>query len=226
MARRKILRKKVLQLFNSKIKFMIKAVIFDYGGVMKESHPLSMDIAKIFGVSVEKAKMAEIKIAEAGRMAARGVIEDDQLFEKISEILGKPLPEKCVDIAQKLYRDSFVFFSEMENLVKELRSCGLKTAVLSNISKFEADVTRDKEGYDRFDVVVLSYEVGIRKPEPEIYALTAKKLNLSPEECIFTDDAEKNLMPAEKLGMKTVLFKNPKQAVKDVLVIIKKLNKK
>ena len=43
---------------------------------------------------------------------------------------------------------------------------------------------------------------------------------MNPSECVFIDDKEENLVPAEELGMKTVLFQNPKQAVKEVLNII------
>jgi len=181
-----------------------------------------MDIARIFGVSDEEIKKVENKISNVGNMAAKGLISDSQLFEKISKILGKPLPEKGADMAQKFCIDNFVFLPGTIDLVKKIKALGIKTAVLSNVSKFGADVIREKNGYDDFDKVVLSYEVGLRKPEPEIYVLAAKKLNVQPEECIFIDDYEGNLEPAEKLGMKTVLFKTPKQAIKEVLAIINK----
>ena len=58
------------------------------------------------------------------------------------------------------------------------------------------------------------------KPEPEIYSLAVNKLEIKPEECIFVDDKEENLVPANKMGMKTVLAKNPKQIIKEVLDII------
>jgi putative hydrolase of the HAD superfamily len=61
----------------------------------------------------------------------------------------------------------------------------------------------------------------MRKPELKIYRLTLKKLKVKPEECIFIDDKEKNLKPAKKLGIKTVLAKNPKQVIRDVCKILR-----
>jgi putative hydrolase of the HAD superfamily len=53
--------------------------------------------------------------------------------------------------------------------------------------------------------VVISGEVGLRKPDPAIYTLAARSLGLDPAACVFVDDFEVNLEPAEKLGMATVL---------------------
>ena len=57
-----------------------------------------------------------------------------------------------------------------------------------------------------FDAVVISDLVGMRKPEPEIYLLTAERLGLPPQECLFVDDTERNLPCAADLGMGTVYF--------------------
>jgi putative hydrolase of the HAD superfamily len=54
---------------------------------------------------------------------------------------------------------------------------------------------------DRFDVVVLSDQVGLRKPDPRIFELTAERLGLPAAECVFADDTEDNLPPAQELGM-------------------------
>ena len=67
----------------------------------------------------------------------------------------------------------------------------------------------------------MSYEEGLRKPEDaDFYHLAPKRLGVKPEECIFIDDKEENLPPAQSIGIKTVLFKNPQQAIKEVLEII------
>ena len=201
---------------------MIKAVIFDYGGVIKEGRPLSKDIGKISGLSEEELKKTKEERHKIGSKASKGFITDEQFWQEFARLTGKKMPDNCVEQAKKIYRETFVFFAEVIGLIKELKAQGLKTAVLSNIFKFEADVIRENKGYDGFDEVILSYEVGSEKPEAEIYALTVNKLNLRPEECLFIDDKQENLVPAEKLGMKTILFKNPKQAVKDVLSIVSK----
>jgi putative hydrolase of the HAD superfamily len=57
-----------------------------------------------------------------------------------------------------------------------------------------------------FDAVVISDRVGLRKPNPAIYELTASKIGLPPGDCLFVDDAEANLPTARELGMGTLFF--------------------
>lgn len=196
---------------------MIKAVLFDYGGVIKVHYSLSKNMAEICGVSDGELERTKEERFEIGRQLAKGFISNKQFWQKIGDILGKPISDNSVELAKKFYRENFAFLPGMMDLVKELRARKIKTAVLSNIGRLEAKVIREKNGYKGFDALILSYEAGMAKPEVDIYLLAAKKLRVRPDECIFIDDAEKNLVPAEKLGMKTVLFKNPKQATRDIL---------
>jgi HAD superfamily hydrolase (TIGR01509 family) len=57
-----------------------------------------------------------------------------------------------------------------------------------------------------FDAVVISDQVGLRKPSPRIYELTAARLGLGPAECLFVDDTEYNLRAARELGLGTLHF--------------------
>ena len=91
----------------------------------------------------------------------------------------------------------------MFDAVAAARRAGIRTGLVSN--------SWGEEGYDRarfdelFDVRVISGELGIRKPAPEIYALAAERLERPPERCVFVDDLPGNLKPAAALGMATVL---------------------
>ncbi|PIR04638.1 MAG: hypothetical protein COV57_03370 [Candidatus Liptonbacteria bacterium CG11_big_fil_rev_8_21_14_0_20_35_14] len=71
-----------------------------------------------------------------------------------------------------------------------------------------------------FDEVIISAEVGINKPDPKIYSLALDKIKSNPEESIFIDDLEKNLEPAKKLGIATILYENPKQLEKNLSVYL------
>ncbi|MCX6718332.1 MAG: HAD family phosphatase [Candidatus Staskawiczbacteria bacterium] len=203
---------------------MIKAVIFDYGGVMKDAHALSLDVAIICEISQEEFEKTREKRKEIVGMTERGEINDEEYWERYSKIIDKSIRKDAVGIAQKLYRETFIFHKEMFDLAKSLREKGIKTAVLSNIFKFEADVIREKKGYDEFNPVILSYEVRMNKPNKDIYLFALEKLNLKSEECIFIDDKERYLVPAKELGIKTILFENPEQTEKDVFLIINSQN--
>lgn len=206
---------------------MIKAVIFDYGGVIKEPHGLFVDIADLYKLPKEYVSGKRGEIKTVMNQFDRGLLSEEGFWEKISEILWHPIPEDITktvrEVMRETYRKDFTFFPAMLEFNKELRTRGLKTAVLSNILIFQAEVIREKEGYKDFDAVILSYEEGLHKPEDlDFYHLAPKRLGVKPEECIFIDDKEENLPPAEAIGIKTVLFKNPEQAIKEVLSIIKK----
>jgi epoxide hydrolase-like predicted phosphatase len=89
--------------------------------------------------------------------------------------------------------------------VRAARAAGVRTGLLSN--------SWGAGRYDRaalaalFDATVISGEVGLRKPDPAIYALAAERLGLAPADCVFVDDLPGNLKPARALGMATVLHR-------------------
>jgi epoxide hydrolase-like predicted phosphatase len=87
---------------------------------------------------------------------------------------------------------------EMSALVRRARMSGLSTGLLSN--SWGNDYPRD--GWDEmFDVVVISGEVGMRKPEPGIFHHTVSLLGLEPGECVFVDDLAHNIAAAVDVGM-------------------------
>ena len=90
--------------------------------------------------------------------------------------------------------------------VAAARRAGIRTGLVSN--------SWGEQGYDRtrfaelFDAVVISGEIGIRKPAPEIYTLAAERLGCEPARCVFVDDLAGNLKPAREIGMATVLHRD------------------
>lgn len=90
----------------------------------------------------------------------------------------------------------------MIGAVRAARAAGIRTGLVSN--------SWGTRRYDRallaelFDGVVISGEVGIRKPAPRIYELGAEAVGAAPSACVFVDDLPFNLTPAQELGMATV----------------------
>lgn len=99
----------------------------------------------------------------------------------------------------------------MYELIRGLRRKGLRTGLLSN--------SWGTSGYARedfpelFDAVVISAEVGMRKPEPRIFRHAAEELGVSPEACVFIDDAEANVSAAIGCGMTGILHTDPAATV-------------
>lgn len=86
------------------------------------------------------------------------------------------------------------------DLVSRLRQNGIYTAVLSNADDSEARWICGW-GHSKVDVVIVSGDVGLRKPEPAMYRLVAERLALQPDECVFVDDSWLNVCGAVGIGM-------------------------
>jgi putative hydrolase of the HAD superfamily len=90
----------------------------------------------------------------------------------------------------------------MVEAVLRARGAGIRTGLVSNswgISRYDRPQLAEL-----FHGIVISGEVGIRKPAPEIYELGAERIGVQPADCVFVDDLPNNLEPAAKLGMATV----------------------
>ncbi|HEU5353010.1 MAG TPA: HAD family phosphatase [Actinocrinis sp.] len=102
----------------------------------------------------------------------------------------------------------------MIDAVRELRRAGVRTALVSN----SWGVASYPEGLlnDLFDAVVISGQVGLRKPDPEIYRIAAQKISLDPAECVFVDDLPANLGPAARLGMGVIRHTTPDATIAEL----------
>jgi epoxide hydrolase-like predicted phosphatase len=133
----------------------------------------------------------------------RGQIAVPDFERKLAAVLirrdGTPVP------AEGLIERMFAHFEhqpQMSALIRRAKSHGIKTALLSN----SWGNTYPRETWDGlFDDIVISGEVGLRKPEPEIFRLAAERVSLELAECVFVDDLELNVDGARALGMTAVL---------------------
>jgi putative hydrolase of the HAD superfamily len=103
------------------------------------------------------------------------------------------------------------------DLVRRIRDQGIRAAVMSN--SWGTGDYDPYEGYDleeRFDAVIISDQVALRKPDPAIYALTAAKIDAPPRSCVFVDDTAANLPPARDLGMAVVHFTDTASGIAEI----------
>ena len=107
----------------------------------------------------------------------------------------------------------------MVEYVRELRGRGLRAALLTNNVREWEPLWRAKlpEIDELFEVVVDSAFVGLRKPDPAIYALTLDRLGGVPaKRCVFVDDLDVNCEAARALGMAAVRFESAEQAIPEI----------
>lgn len=197
---------------------MVRAVIFDWGGVIAKESAGGWfeEFKKLLELGDERAQPLWLRAYEG---LNTNKIDFDTFWSRVEIESGRKLPENRNDIwlsgmADKPYK-------EMMHLVENLQAKGLITAIMSNNVEIVGNELRRLNLFEKFDPVVLSHEVGIAKPDVGIYELMLKKLNISAESCIFIDDRSQNLEPAQRLGMRTVLAgSNIQDNIKQIMNLI------
>lgn len=194
---------------------MIKAVIFDWGGVVNiwHDHHTILYISRRFGLDYDETDKIFNKLIPFIQIKKIDIHEFWRMFFKNAKI---SMPKDYKDLLLKKFRERAKQNRDVALLVKKLKRMGYRVALLSNTELQIARYIRKRGWYKGFYPVILSHELGVRKPSKRIYNLTLKKLGLKANECIFIDDNAKNIIPAKKLGMKIILFKNTKQLIKEL----------
>ena len=112
---------------------------------------------------------------------------------------------------------------EMVTALDRVRAAGLRTACLTNnvVRNDAAPERPDVEAVmARFDLVLESSKLGVRKPEPAFYALACERLAVEPAECVFLDDLGINLKPARAMGMTTIKVDDPTDAIDELEAVL------
>ena len=145
--------------------------------------------------------------------AELGKIDTDELCRKIMKQLGyfNEWPN-----LRKIMPAEFISREETFSLLKQLKS-KYRLALLTNLAIDQLEEI-DKIWRLRqfFEIMVVSCEIGLRKPDPKIFNYLLKKLDLISQECLFIDDLENNIEAAQKLGFITIHFTNQKKSMAEI----------
>jgi len=122
---------------------------------------------------------------------------------------------------------------EMLGAIQRLRAHGLRVGALTNnwidersgstepgVERIGAFGAHSADLASLFDTVVESARVGLRKPDPRIYALVCERLEVAPPECAFLDDLGINLKPAREMGMTTIKVVDPIDALRALADVV------
>ena len=196
----------------------IKALVIDFGGVL--TGPLQSGMVRF-------AAEHEIELQDLVRVSLKAYSgEDDELVQGF-ETGHVSEDEFCREFARRLKDETGVeiesqgivdrifgtleLAEEMMAAVVKIRQAGFKTALCSN--SWGLGIYPFDRFPEMFDVVVISGEVGMRKPNRDIFELTLEKLGLPGEACVFVDDHPGHLKGATEVGMQTVLHRDPEQSL-------------
>jgi len=199
---------------------MIKAIIFDWGGVVIDwtNDIIYRYISKKFNIDFDYIKK---KIGgELLKRLQSGEIDEKEMWKRFFSSLNMEPPGDCEKLWIEKLEELCKINKGVREIVKKLREKGYRTAILSNNEYSHAKWGKEVGTFDYFDLIVNSFEVRMRKPDERIYKLTLEKLGLTGEECVFIDNAEENLPPARKLGIHVIHFKNAEQLRKDLSKVL------
>ena len=185
---------------------MIKAVIFDVGGVLIRTADHSSRRAWERRLGLAEWESEQIVFdSEMGQMAQRGEIETAELWSWIGRHLN--LDDPTLQAFQAGFWAGDVLDTELVTFIRQLRP-QYQTAIISNATNTLRQMLTTKYPIaDAFDLIVVSGEEKVMKPDPAIYERTLERLGRRPEEAVFVDDFAHNIAAAEQVGMATIHFR-------------------
>ena len=180
----------------------LRGLLVDFGGVLTTDVFASFrEFCEAEGLPPDTVRDRFMKDPLARELLAdleTGRISDADFEQRFAAVLEVEQSDGLIDrLFAGMHPDE-----AMVDAVRAARVAGIRTGLISN--------SWGSGRYDRdqfpglFDGVVISGEVGVRKPDPHIYELGAETVDLPPQACVFVDDLRGNLKPARALGMTTV----------------------
>jgi putative hydrolase of the HAD superfamily len=183
----------------------VRGLLVDFGGVLTtnvfDSFRAFCEAEGLEPDAVRRLFREDPAALEELRKLERGEYTEQEFAERFGPIVGVSETDGLVDrLFAGIGPDE-----AMIGAVKTARGSGIRTGLISN--------SWGRGRYDRdafpelFDGVVISGEVGLHKPEPEIFRLGAERIGVPPEHCVFVDDLKENVAGAEAVGMTAVLHR-------------------
>jgi len=184
---------------------MIRAIVFDWGGVLIENpaNGLLRYCAKQLQMTEHSLSNIYRKYAESFQ---KGLLSEEALWDTISPSWKNHIP-RIPSLWEKAFKKNYKEHKEMFTLVSQLKQNNYLTGFLSNT---EPPAMRffKKQHYDMFDVTVFSCAERTRKPEKEIYEILLTKLRVQPQETVFVDDRSEFIRGAENIGIHGIVFQD------------------
>lgn len=186
----------------------IKAVIFDYGGVV-----CGADRDNVLEFVATSLRLSDDEVSQIFSNWKKWEGDYSEFWERS----GLDLPPNWEERLNAVILDSVFEVPGTLPLIEQLKAKGYIVGMLSNITERAASYVRALGYYDLFDPLLLSYELGLEKPDIHIYAKLLEKLQLYPEEVLFIDDREENVTAAKEMGIDAIHFKNGLQCKKELV---------
>lgn len=202
---------------------MIKNVIFDIGRVLVTYEPYEYVLS--YGYDVQTSKKICNIVFEDKRWIEkdRGTISDKEYLNAL--ITENPNYTDKIKIVYNNWLTMVKPIKETVDFYMDLKNKGYKIYLLSNFSTSYDKVESENKFLQIADGKIISYRFKTIKPEKKIYELLLSTYNLIPQECVFIDDREENIIAAQDLNINGIVFKDIEGTKAQFEQYINKFNK-
>ncbi len=196
----------------------VRAIFFDLGGVIirTDYQAPREHLAERLNTTYEDLNRIVFD-NESSRQASIGAITTEAHWEWVTRRLGRPASESQA-IREEFFAGDVVDL-ELIAFIRTLRP-RYKTGAISNAWPDTRQDLVHKKIDTAFDELIISAEVGVMKPDPQIYHIALEKLGVAAHEAIFIDDTPDNVDAARALGMAGIRFREPRRALRDLKGIL------
>jgi putative hydrolase of the HAD superfamily len=192
----------------------VKGLLVDFGGVLTTNVFDSFrDFCVAEGIdpdSIKRLFREDPRARGLVRSLETGELSEQEFGEQFGELLGIEAREGLVDrIFGGLHPDE-----RMIDALRRARAAGIRTGLVSNsmgAGRYDRDAF-----LELFDGVVISGDVGMHKPQPEIFLLGAERAGVAVEDCVFVDDLRENCEGAEAVGMTAILHRGAERTLPEL----------
>ena len=194
---------------------VIRAVVFDIGGVLEITPDLGVDRLWEARLGLPAGAISE-RMDDVWTAGALGAITLDDVHRALRDRLGLDGQQLTAFMADVWREYVGIANTELIEYARGLRP-RYRTGILSN--SFVGAREREQAAYgfeDLVDEIVYSHEAGMAKPDPRIYALACERLGARPGETVFLDDVEQNVAGAREAGIHAVHYRGNTQAIAEI----------
>jgi putative hydrolase of the HAD superfamily len=194
---------------------LVRNVIFDLGGVVFDWNPDHI-VSRVQPVPELQASLKAALFGHADwRRFDRGTLTEAELIERLQARLGATRQE--VEVILDAVRNSLVEKPDTLELIRALKGQGTPLYCLSNMPASVYTHLRGRHNFwDVFSGIVISGEIQLMKPEPEVFLHLLETFSLRAQECVFVDDLPANVESARQVGLHAVLFKDAAQCGREL----------
>ncbi len=192
----------------------IKVIVFDFGKVVvqKNCDPLAQFLANELDISFEQGKALLVQREEALLRSE----SEKHFFKNVFHNFGKEVPAQFQEKFKKKLEDCIFLNKKVMEMIELLKQQNRRVILFSNTEKHKADTYRELGYYAPFDQLVLSYEIGMRKPDKAAYDYVEEQAQFLPHEALFIDDKIENVLEAKKHHWNALVFSSADQLQKDL----------